>query len=352
MAFDLLRSNSSAAEPEWDELYRRHAPDLRRLIARRVPLDAPVDDLLQEVFYQAYRSRHRVDLSEPAWPWLATIAHRVSIAWWRRRRPDGAIGAVDVRGGSEVVPGSDEHVAAILEGERVSTALARLSPRHRFLLVSHAADELSCERLARAEGSSAKAVKSALGRARTHFRRHMEGLPAAAVACRRWCARHQRVAPVAEGVGPWVGAVVTLGVVATLSVAPVAMRAEGRDRPADGPDAAGAVDRPAVAGASGHGPGAPVPAPAAGRGSQRPSASASAPPGASPARTGTAVAAAVVGTNADVRRSPEGTWTVLDVHVHNPVAGDGVSVGATVRCTSGALAGAACAVGRALPAPE
>lgn len=128
MAFDLLRSNSPAGEPEWDELYRRHGPDLRRLIARRVPSSAPVDDLLQEAFYQAYRSRHRVDLSQPAWPWLATLAHRVCIAWWRRQRPDGEPWGAEEHVDPAVFPGSDEHVSAIVRGEAVASALAELSP--------------------------------------------------------------------------------------------------------------------------------------------------------------------------------------------------------------------------------
>lgn len=352
MAFDLLRSNSSADEPEWEDLYRRHAADLRRLIARRVPANAPVDDLLQEAFYQAYRSRDRVDLSQPVWPWLATLAHRVCIAWWRRQQPDGVPWGEEEHVDPAVFPGSDEHVTAVVRGQQVSSALARLSPRHRFLLVGHTSEGLSCEHLARFEGSSAKAVKSALDRARTHFRRHMRadrgsgwGLPVGIVAgMKRWYAKHLRAVPLAEGIGSWAGAVVALGVVATLSIAPAAMRAEGRvSHVADTPVVAVGEE---IARASGetstsnetrapHALGTPS--------TSSPRPDPTAPP---------SIPATGLSTRSEVTRTPEGTWTILEVDVEYPVIGGSTEVGSSVRCDAGMVTAVECAVLRLLPAPS
>lgn len=346
MAFDLLRSDSAASGPEWEDVYRRHAADLRKLIARRVPADAPVDDLLQEVFYQAYRSRDRVDLSRPVWGWLATVAHRVCIAWWRQQRPERVPWGAEERMHAAVFPGSDEHLAAMVDGEKVSVALARLSPRHRFLLFGHTAEDLSCEGLAQFEGTTAKAVKSALDRARTQFRRHLEGLPVTVVAGKRWLARHQRAVPAVEGVGPWVGAAVALGVIATLSVAPVAMRAE--ERTAASRPTAVAPEADAVVGVPTSRPPAP-PAPpvrsvAAPASAERARAEQTGPP------AGTVVASGVR-THAEITRTPEGTWTTLDVSVPDPVFGDETTVTSSIRCR-GAVATTACGVGRALPSPD
>jgi RNA polymerase sigma factor (sigma-70 family) len=350
MAFDLMRSNSSADGPFWADLYRRHAPDLRRLIVRKVPPDAPIDDLLQEVFYQAYRSRDRVDLSQPMGGWLARIAQRVCITWWRRQKADGGPWDADERIDPTVFPGSDEHLTALDRGRRVSTALGRLSPRHRYLLVGHTQGELSCEHLARSEGSSPKAVKSALGRARTEFRRHIEDLPVAAVVCRRWYARHQRAVPVAEGLGAWVGAVVTLGVIATLSIAPVGLRQDARERLAD--------DSTSVASA---GSSAAVHPPQAeaerARGTERrtehstASRAASQPPTASPRSTGAGVSAAGVGSRADVTRTPEGTWVTVEVTRTLPVVGGEATVGTSIRCDQGLVTQVGCTALGAVPEP-
>jgi RNA polymerase sigma-70 factor (ECF subfamily) len=355
VAFDLLRSNSSADEPEWEDLYRRHAADLRRLIARRVPAGAPVDDLLQEAFYQAYRSRDRVDLSQPVWPWLATLAHRVCIAWWRRQPPEGVPWGVDEHVDPAVFPGSDEHLTAIVRGEQVSSALARLSPRHRALLVGHTNEGLSCEHLARFEGSSAKAVKSALNRARTHFRRHLRaegghgwGLPVGIVAgMKRWYAKHPRAVPLAEGVGSWAGAVLALGVVATLSITPVAMRTNGRSRAADGRSPSTVAFQeadPRRTSATGTSPrarpaeakaGLPPVGSAAGRGT----------------RTNVSLLSPALGTRADVTQAPDGVWTLYEVTVHVPlpIVGGSTTVGSSVRCTAGTVSTAICALRPLVP---
>lgn len=353
MAFDLLRSNSSAGEPEWEDLYRRHAADLRRLIARRVPVSASVDDLLQETFYQAYRSRDRLDPSRPVWPWLATLAHRVCIAWWRRQRPEDAPWGVKEPVDLAVFPGSDEHLTAMVRGEQVASALAQLSPRHRFLLVGHTSEGLSCERLARFEGSSAKAVKSALDRARTHFRRHLGaadgngwGLPVGiVVGMKRWYARYQRALPLAEGVGPWASAVVALGVVATLSIAPVTMRAERRSQHVSETHAPAAVDQdparmpvvPSTNGAAG------APRTAGVDRATQPSGAGRNASGATPV--------AGVRTSAEVTHVPEGVWTLYEVTIDAPipVVGGSMTVGGSMRCTSGVVATYACAVGRMVP---
>lgn len=68
---------SSDDDVDWQQVYTLHAGRLRRVVAKRVAPDA-IDDVLQETFLRAYRSRHRLDTSRPLEPWLTTIAIRVA----------------------------------------------------------------------------------------------------------------------------------------------------------------------------------------------------------------------------------------------------------------------------------
>jgi RNA polymerase sigma-70 factor (ECF subfamily) len=155
---------------DWEAVYRAHAPRLRGLIARRVPSGA-VEDVLQETFVRAYRSRHRLDTTRPLWPFLATLARRSSIQWYRTHQLEPAVGPVSADERDTVdFPGSDDHLAGYLRARRVVDVLARLTPRHRRILYLHGAQDVGCDVIAAADKLSEKAVRSALDRARANFR--------------------------------------------------------------------------------------------------------------------------------------------------------------------------------------
>lgn len=163
---------------DWSELYVRYGPDLRRLIARRVPSSAMVEDILQETFVQALRSRHLFDPTRPAWPWLATLAHRSCVKSWRaetRSKVSDSASPTTSASGS-VGPGCDDHVTRLEHARAISEAFAQLAPRHRRVLYLRDIEGVSCDRLAEQESVSYQAVKSLLGRARADFRRRYTAL--------------------------------------------------------------------------------------------------------------------------------------------------------------------------------
>lgn len=213
------RDPASPQALDWDALYRRYHRDLRRLIARRVPAGAPVDDLVQEAFLQAYRSGNRLD-APPTWSWLAVITERVCITWYRRQRPTAEPWEPREQADPAGFAGSEEHLAGLARHDDVNEVLAGLSPRHRRLLLAQAVG-FSHEELARLEGSSPKAVKSALARARTEFRSRYQApgregwvvLTGPALRARR---RLARPAELVDRVGPWVGAL-AFGMAAVLA---------------------------------------------------------------------------------------------------------------------------------------
>lgn len=152
---------------DWDAVFRQYAPAVRAFVRSRVDA-ASVDDVVQDTFERAYRSRHRFDTARPVWPWLVTIAKRACI---EARRGHAAESAVDMQP-DRVASSSDPHaeLERRLQALAISEALAGLTPRHRRLLVGWEIEGRPFAQLAAQEGLTRQALKSAICRARSGFR--------------------------------------------------------------------------------------------------------------------------------------------------------------------------------------
>lgn len=160
-----------ASELDWEHVYDVHAPRLRRLIRRKVEA-AAIEDVLQETFLRAFKSRHTIDRARPMKPWLNTIALR-AIADVQR----GAVRTVETL---DVDTECDElALACDALGEELLTrakqlgikhAFASLNSRHRRLLQLVDIEGMPYEYVARHEQMTTDAVKAALARARSNFR--------------------------------------------------------------------------------------------------------------------------------------------------------------------------------------
>ncbi|HEX2039241.1 MAG TPA: sigma-70 family RNA polymerase sigma factor [Acidimicrobiales bacterium] len=155
---------------DWDRVYREHAPRLRRIIARRVP-SAAVDDVLQETFLRAYRSRHTLDGSRPAGPWLTTIAVRTASDLRPKR-----VEATFSEEAAPAAPDAHEELRRSTRLRAVESAFASLRPRQRRLLAAVAIEGTSQAELARREGIAPEAVRAAVSRARHRFQACLERL--------------------------------------------------------------------------------------------------------------------------------------------------------------------------------
>jgi DNA-directed RNA polymerase specialized sigma24 family protein len=117
----------------FEPLVARHSADLHGYFARRAP-DA-ADDLLAELWLQAYATRHNFDPARgPVRPWLFGVARNVLAAHWRRvaqQRPAPA--------GAGARPGDDpwEAVDARLDA-------AAVAPRPTAARSSSAAPDRTC----------------------------------------------------------------------------------------------------------------------------------------------------------------------------------------------------------------
>jgi RNA polymerase sigma-70 factor (ECF subfamily) len=153
-------------------LFDRYSAMLYRYVSRRLGAEA-AEDVVGETFLVAFSKRHRYDLAQPdARPWLFGIATKL-LANDRRseqRRLDsiGRLGG-DIRRATGL-PDSERDLA---------TALAKLDPAQRDVLLLHAWCDLQYEEIAGALEIPVGTVRSRLSRARASLQAELDGAPPA-----------------------------------------------------------------------------------------------------------------------------------------------------------------------------
>jgi RNA polymerase sigma-70 factor (ECF subfamily) len=141
-------------------LFARHEHELGRFIAQLVHSRQLADDLLQETFLAAWRSRADLDDVREPRAWLYGIArHRVLmyLRGWRR-----AIAAYERFVARQVLPPADE-----VEAYAVRDLMARtLSPEERMVIVLFHLHGFGADEIAALSGRSHSAVRKQLERSR------------------------------------------------------------------------------------------------------------------------------------------------------------------------------------------
>ncbi|MEW9547156.1 RNA polymerase sigma factor [Nonomuraea sp. NPDC050783] len=171
---EVIRRSERAPEV-FADLFDRHAPALRRYVARRLG-PALADDIVSDAFLAAFRRRHRYDASHPdARPWLYGIAARLIS---RHRRVEVRLYRALVRSGADEIAEPytervDDRIAAQQAG--LAGALAELSPGDREVLLLVAWADMSYDDVARALDIPAGTVASRLHRARAKTRQALGG---------------------------------------------------------------------------------------------------------------------------------------------------------------------------------
>ena len=175
-----LLASWQAGDPDaLGALYRRYAPSLRTLCARRLPAEADVEDVVHETFLRAQRAVDTLDAGAPVWPWLATIAARLCTD--ARRSEDRRLRLE--RASDQPSVELEEEVAFRLRRAIVGDALHRLNPSHRAAVVLHHLVGWSYKDIAQVQDKSVTAVRSDLLRGRRVLRRRVREV---AKARRQW----------------------------------------------------------------------------------------------------------------------------------------------------------------------
>jgi RNA polymerase sigma factor (sigma-70 family) len=164
-------SSSQIGDPAaFVELVWRHTTAIHGYLSRRTGRQS-ADDLLGEVFLQAFKSRASYDSRwRDARPWLYGIARNVLRAHWRvSTRPQPRVEAAI----SDPWPEVDEQLDAESQRSELKHALALLRDDEREILLLFAWERLSSGEIATTLGIPDGTVRSRLHRARAHMRKHV-----------------------------------------------------------------------------------------------------------------------------------------------------------------------------------
>jgi RNA polymerase sigma-70 factor (ECF subfamily) len=144
----------------FDELYRLHVDRVARLMARLVGAPPDREDLVQQVFLEAFRALDHFRGEAAFGTWLYRIAVNVAHDHLRRvrRRPDEAI--PDAALDQLVAPTEDPEQTARQRQElaRALALLDKLKPKKRIAFVLRTVEGLSLDEIGAMVGAAAPAV--------------------------------------------------------------------------------------------------------------------------------------------------------------------------------------------------
>jgi RNA polymerase sigma-70 factor (ECF subfamily) len=168
---ELMAAYAGGDAAAFEELFRRYAPLLERLMLRELYAREEANDLVQQTFLQLHRARLDFDASQRFKPWLYTIALNLKREHFRRRRrrPEVLGDAADERPGPA---GAHE----TLEAQRsLAWALAQIPEENRSVIELHWFDGLSFAEIAKMLGIGAVAAKVRAHRGYQRLRKLLAG---------------------------------------------------------------------------------------------------------------------------------------------------------------------------------
>jgi RNA polymerase sigma-70 factor (ECF subfamily) len=158
------------------ELFRVHLDGVHRVVYRLVGSGPDVDDLVQTVFVEAFRSLPAFRGDALFSTWLARIAVRVTMHAVRRRPPRAL--PIDDRADLPADGAGPERTAAAREGLRILDGLlGELRPKRRAAFVLHVLEGHSMDEVAAILNASTAAVKVRVHDARRHIERRCRRHP-------------------------------------------------------------------------------------------------------------------------------------------------------------------------------
>jgi RNA polymerase sigma-70 factor, ECF subfamily len=175
--FSLIKAIQAGDHKAFESLVRRYQNQVANLIYITMGNRDDVDDIAQEVFIRVYRSLPRFKFDASFFSWIYRITRNLCIDEIRKRKVRKIL-SLDFltedtleknRKNKEDIMPSD----SILIDERrqvVQSALQRLKPEHRDILVLREYNDLGYSEIAMALDISLEAVKSRIFRARSELK--------------------------------------------------------------------------------------------------------------------------------------------------------------------------------------
>jgi RNA polymerase sigma-70 factor, ECF subfamily len=152
-------------------LIARHERPVARLMWRFSRDPRQAEELVQDVFVEAYRSLHTYRADAPFLHWLRRIATRVGYRFWRKRDREKA---APLEALAQTVAAPGEALDPAVAGRVLNALLARLAPQDRLVLTLAYLEDCSMKEIAEQTGSTEDAVKMRAYRARNLLRQIAE----------------------------------------------------------------------------------------------------------------------------------------------------------------------------------
>ncbi len=150
----------------FDRLVEKHQQPVRRLAWRLLGWREDVDDVVQDVFFAAFKRLRSFRGDASLSTWLSTIAinvcrsrqrrEKLRLRWWRK-----------VAAHAPASTATDSPMAQQETSVRVQQAVRALPPRDREVIVLYYLEELSAKQIAAMLSTSVNAVDIRLHRARS-----------------------------------------------------------------------------------------------------------------------------------------------------------------------------------------
>jgi RNA polymerase sigma-70 factor, ECF subfamily len=156
---ELVQRSSGGDHDAYSQLVERHQPAIARMMWRFSRDQAVHEELVQDVFVEAYLSLSTYSSKAPLANWLARIATRVGYRHWTaaaRRKSVRHLTADEWNLLIRDTPGTEDPLAA---GELLHRLLAELPPRDRLILTLRYLENCSIEQAAERAGWSSTMAK-------------------------------------------------------------------------------------------------------------------------------------------------------------------------------------------------
>jgi RNA polymerase sigma-70 factor, ECF subfamily len=174
---DLVERSQAGDMRSFDQLVTRYRGKVYAMIVNMIHNEADAWDLAQDAFVKAWKALPRFEARSNFYTWLYRIAHNVTYDWLRKRKVrgdgtefDDTIRMDSIESAAPTAPKGvarpDENVENTELRCRIETAISKLSPDHRAVILLKEVDGLKYQEIADTVGCSIGTVMSRLFYAR------------------------------------------------------------------------------------------------------------------------------------------------------------------------------------------
>src|SRR5271165_3404298 len=183
----LVAEAQAGSRGAFEELVRRYDRDVLRLALNLMKRPEDARDVYQDAFLKVYRNLHRFRFECSFYTWLYRIVTNVCLDHMRRRRvrpeDQAPVSAPTLRDDlperdffdrqTDANPDPEQSLLGQEIGERISRALASLSPRERMIFELKHTQGLRLRAIGEALGTTEETVKNSLFRATRKLREQL-----------------------------------------------------------------------------------------------------------------------------------------------------------------------------------